>query len=244
MSEQILNGRVILITGAGGGLGAVAARACAAEGATLILLDKIVSRLEKLHDEIVAAGHPQPALYPLDLAKAGEAEYAELAEIIDSQFGMLHGLLHSAAELGTPGLLADINAAQWDALLRVNLGAAFGLTRALLPLLRRAGDASLVFTSDSSARQGKAYWGAYGVAKIALEGLARMWAEELASAGQVRVNVLVPGPVESPLRRRSHPGELAGERAPPGILAGRYVYLLGPASRGVHGQILEGPGEA
>jgi NAD(P)-dependent dehydrogenase (short-subunit alcohol dehydrogenase family) len=234
-----MQGRVILVTGAGSGLGSVAAQACAAEGACVVLLDKIVSRLEKLHDDIVAAGHTQPAIYPLDLSKATEADYAELAEILQNQFGMLHGLLHSAADLGTPGPLADIKSTQWDNLLKVNLCAAHGLTRALLPLLQAAGDASVVFTSDSSARLGKAYWGAYGVAKIALEGLARMWAEELESAGLVRVNVLVPGPVNSPMRRRSHPGELAELNPPPDSMAGRYVHLLGPASRGVHGQIIQ-----
>jgi len=243
MSAGLLDGRVVLVSGAGGGLGGAAAKACAAEGACVVLLDKATSRLEKLHDEIVLAGHRQPAIYPLDLGKATEADYAELAAILDSQFGVLHGLLHGAAELGVLGPLADVKAAQWDNLLRVNLSAAHGLTRALLPLLQRAEDASIVFTSDSSARVGKAYWGAYGVAKIALEGLARMWAEELESAGRVRVNVLVPGPVNSPIRRRSHPGELAEECPPPGTLAARYVYLLSPASHGVHGQTLEGPGE-
>ena len=96
---------------------------------------------------------------------------------------------------------------------------------------------------DASARAGKAYWGAYGVAKIALEGMARMLAQELAGAWRVRVNVLVPGPVDSPMRRRSHPGELPQECPPPDTLAGRYAYLLSPASRGAQGQILEGPGE-
>jgi len=243
MSAGLLDGRVVLVTGAGGGLGGVAARACAAEGACVVLVDKIVSRLEKVHDEIVAAGHRQPAIYPLDLGQATEADYAELAEILEGQFGVLHGLLHSAAELGVLGPLADVKPAQWDHLLRVNLSAAHGLTRALLPLLQRAEDASIVFTSDASARAGKAYWGAYGVAKIALEGMARMWAQELAGAGRVRVNVLVPGPVDSPMRRRSHPGELPQECPPPDTLAGRYAYLLSPASRGAQGQILEGPGE-
>ncbi len=240
MNAGHLKGRIILVTGAGGGLGSVAAKACAAEGACVVLLDKIVSRLEKVHDEIVAAGHTQAAIYPLDLAKATEADYAELAEVLESQFGVLHGLLHSAADLGVLGPLADVKAAQWDNLLRINLSAAHALTRALLPLLQRAEDAALVFTSDSSARLGKAYWGAYGVAKIALEGMARMWAEELESAGRVRVNVSVPGPVNSPLRRRSHPGELPEECPPPQNLAGHYVYLLGPASRSLHGQTIEG----
>jgi NAD(P)-dependent dehydrogenase (short-subunit alcohol dehydrogenase family) len=241
MSSGLLKGRVILVTGAGGGLGGVAARALAAEGACVVLLDKITPKLEQLHDEIVAAGHPQPAIYPLDLSKASESDYAELSEILAGQFGVLHGLLHSAADLGVLGPLADVKAAQWDNLLRVNLSAAHSLTRALLPLLQLAENASLVFTSDSSARPGKAYWGAYGVAKIALEGMARMWAEELASAGQVRVNVLVPGPVNSPLRRRSHPGELPEECPLPQTLAGRYVDLFSPGSAVVHGVTIEGP---
>ncbi len=238
-----LAGRIILVTGAGGGLGSVAAKACAKSGACVILLDKAVSRLEKLHDEIVDAGHVQPAIYPLDLGRAAADDFAELAEVLEERFGILHGLLHSAVELGVLGRLDDVDAAQWDRLLRINLTAPHELTRCLLPLLRRAEDASLVFTSDSSARLGRAYWGAYGVAKIALEGMARMWAEELESAGRVRVNVFSPGPVNSPLRRKSHPGELPQETPPPETLASRYVYLLGPESRGVHGQVVEGPGD-
>lgn len=242
MSEKKLQGRVILITGAGGGLGSAAAKACAAEGACVVLVDNAVNKLEKLHDEIVAAGHRQPAIYPLDLSKASEADFNELADIVQSQFGVLHGLLHSAAELGVPSPLADVKPGHWDTLLKINLTAAHGLTRALLPLLQAAGDSALVFTSDSSVRAGRAYWGAYGVAKIALEGMAKMWAEELESAGQVRVNVFVPGPVNSPLRRKSHPGELPQENPEAQTLGGRYVYLLGPESSGVHGQVIEGAG--
>ncbi len=238
---KVLYGRVILISGAGGGLGSVAAKACAAAGACVVLLDKAVSPMEKLYDEILAAGHTQPAIYPLDLDKATEADYAELADILNSQFGLLHGLLHSAADLGVLETLADIKSGQWDRLLRINLSAAQGLTRAVLPLLQRAGDASVVFTSNSSARLGKAYWGAYGVADIALEGMARMWADELASAGLVRVNIFVPGPVNSPSRRKTHPGELPDENPVPESLVARYTYMFGPESLGINGQIIEGP---
>ena len=241
-SSNLLKSRIILITGAAGGLGAVAAIACAEAGAGVILLDKRVKPLEKLHDDILALGHAQPAIYPLDLETAAEADFAELAEIIDGQFGVLHGLLHSAADIGMLGPLADVNANQWDRVLRVNLSAAHGLTRALLPLLERAGDGSVVFTSNSSARLGKAYWGAYGVADIALEGMARMWADELAGSGRVRANVFVPGPVNSPSRRNTHPGESPAENPSPTLLAPRYVYLLGPASLGVNGQVVESAG--
>lgn len=236
-----LQGRIILITGAGGGLGSVAAKACAAAGACVVLVDKAVSRLEKLYDEIVSAGWTRPAIYPLDLEKAAEADYAELAEILNQQFGVLHGLLHSAADVGVLGPLADIGISQWDKLLKINLSATHALTRALLPLLQRASDASIVFTSNSSARTGKAYWGAYGVANIAVEGMARIWADELVSAGIVRVNVFVPGPVNSPVRRKTHPGELPTETPPPESLADRYVYLLGPESHGVNGQVIHHP---
>jgi len=239
MSTGKLQGRVILITGAAGGLGSVAARACAAEGAGVVLVDNAIPKLEKLHDEIVAGGFQQPAIYPLDLGKATEADFNELAEILQNQFGVLHGLLHSAAELGVPSPLADVKPGLWDLVLKINLTAAHGLTRALLPLLQAAGDGVVVFTSDSSARKGKAYQGAYGVAKIAMEGMARMWAQELESAGRVRVNVFVPGPVDTPLRRKSHPGELPQENPAPQTLASRYVYLLGPESEGVHGQVIE-----
>lgn len=236
-----LSGRVILITGAGGSLGSVAAKACAAEGARVVLLDKAVNRLERLFDEIVASGHLRPAIYPMDLAGAQESDYQELAQTLDSEFGALHGLLHSAAELGVLGPLADVDAVTWHRLLHVNLTAAHLLTQALLPLLAEAEEAAVVFTTDSSARQGRAYWGAYGVAKIALEGLARMLADELESAGRIRVNLFSPGPVRSTIRRKSHPGESPEQMPPAETLASRYVHLLGPASRGLTGKLVEGP---
>ena len=239
--EPALHRRIILITGAAGGLGSVAAKACAAAGACVVLVDKAVSPLEKLYDEIVSAGWTCPAIYPLDLEKATEADYAELADILGQQFGVLHGLLHSAADVGVLGPLADIGIGQWDKLLTINLSATHALTRALLPLLQRASDASIVFTSNSSARTGKAYWGAYAVANIAVEGMARIWADELESAGIARVNVFVPGPVNSPVRRKTHPGELPTETPPPESLADRYVYLLGPESHGVNGQVIRHP---
>lgn len=235
-----LSGRILLITGAAGSLGSVAAKACAAEGARVVLLDRMVGRMERLYDEIVAAGHLQPAIYPLDLAGATESDYQELAQTLEQEFGVLDGLLHSAAELGIPGPLTDIDLVSWQRLLHVNLTAAFLLTRALLPLLAKANDAAVVFTTDSSARQNRAYWGAYGIAKVAVESLARMLADELASAGRIRVNLFSPGPVRSGIRKRSHPGEHPEQSRPPQTLASRYVYLLGPASHGMTGELIEG----
>lgn len=233
-------GRVILITGAAGSLGSAAAKALASAGAQLVLLDKTVSGLERINDAIVAAGGPPPALYPLDFCAATESDYQNLAEVLDQHFGVLHGLLHSAADLGTPGPLHDVDAAIWQSLLLVNLTAPFLLTRALLPLLARSPDAaSVVFTSDSSARRGNAYWGGYGVAKQALEGLVRMWSAELESSGCVHLRLLVPGPVRSALRRRSHPAESMEELTPPEALAPYYLQLFQPDCPYPTGSVVE-----
>lgn len=232
--------RVILITGAAGTLGSAAATALAKAGAQLILLDRSVPALERLSDQIVAAGGPLPALYPLDFCAATDADYQTLADLVQENFGALHGLLHCAADLGNPGPLHDLGATAWQTLLLVNLTAPFLLTRSLLPLLAHAPDRSaVVFTGDSSARHGNAYWGAYGVAKYALEGLVRMWSEELQAADRVRVHLVVPGPVRSALRRRSHPGETAESLPPPESLIPHYLHLLHPDCAQASGTVVE-----
>jgi NAD(P)-dependent dehydrogenase (short-subunit alcohol dehydrogenase family) len=231
--------RIILITGAAGSLGSVAAMTCAHAGAQLILLDKEPGPLEQLYDAIVSANCLPPALYPLDLGQSGEQDYNDLSDAIDKEFGKLHGLLHSAAELGTLSPLSQVGESEWNRLITVNLTAAHLLTRAVLPLLALGSDSRIVFTTDSSARLGNAYWGAYGVAKIALEGMAGILAREQESAGKVGVNILAPGPVQSRMRRRSHPGEPVETLPSASSLARHYLFLLGPASRGVNGQLIE-----
>jgi NAD(P)-dependent dehydrogenase (short-subunit alcohol dehydrogenase family) len=227
MSGTELKNRVILITGAGGGLGSVAAKTAAAHGATVILLGKTIAKLEKVYDDIVQAGSPQPAIYPFDLAGAAESDYRELAETLNREFGALHGLMHCAAELGSLSPLTDISGLAWQRLLHVNLTAAFLLTRELLPLLGKSADPAVVFTGDSAARTGKAYWGAYGVAKMAVEGLARILADE--QEGKIRVHVFTPGPMASPLRRKVFPGESPERLASPETHGEQIVRLLGPS---------------
>ncbi len=202
-----LKDQVILITGAGGGLGATAALALAKQGAELILLDKSIPKLEKIYAAIVACGGAEPVMYPFDLAGATEMQYQEMADAIEQRYGALQGLLHSAAELSAFTPIATHKTQDWGHTLNVNLNAAFLLTRVLLPLMQKSAHASIVFTSDSGARQAQAYSGAYGVSKIALEGFAKILAEELESGQKIRVNTFVPGPVDSPLRKKAYPGE-------------------------------------
>lgn len=233
---DVLAGRRILVTGAGAGIGRAAALAFAGHGATVILLGRTLASLERVYDEIEAQGGPRPALLDLELATAGADHYAGVAHTLEQEFGGLDGLLHNAAELGVLAPIELYDAAAWNRVLQVNLTAAFLLTRACLPLLKRSDDASIVFTTADVGRRGRAYWGAYGAACFALEGLSQILADELAANTPVRVNTLDPGAVRTAFRARAYPGEDPAQHPPPEAIMSLYVYLLGPASRGVTGQ--------
>jgi NAD(P)-dependent dehydrogenase (short-subunit alcohol dehydrogenase family) len=234
-----LTNQVILITGAGGGLGRVAALTLARNGAHIILLDKQIAKLEAVYDAIVSEHAPEPILYPFDLAGATENEYQELADRIEAKYGSLQGILHSAVEFTSFAPLSLIGTKDWGHTLNVNLNGPFLLNRVLLPVLQKSPYASIVVTSDSSARKAPAYYGAYGVSKIALEGMAKILAEELESSGRIRVNILVPGAVDSPLRKRAYPAEDKTKLPSMDSLAPVYLYLFGQQSRGVTGQIVD-----
>jgi NAD(P)-dependent dehydrogenase (short-subunit alcohol dehydrogenase family) len=234
-----LKNHVILITGAGGGLGGTAALTLAKNGAHIILLDKNIAKLEVVYDAIVAANAPTPVIYPFDLAGANENDYQELANKIDAEYGALQGLLHSAVEFSSFTPISQFGTKEWGHTLNVNLNAPFLLTRMLLPVLEKSPQASIVFTSDSSARNAHAYFGAYGVSKIAMEGLAKILAEELEAAGKIRVNTLIPGAIDSPLRKRAYPAEDKAKLPDMASLAPAYLYLFGPQSLGVTGQAID-----
>ena len=234
-----LKDHVILITGAGGGLGSTAALALAKNGADIILLDKSIPKLEKIYDAIVEAGAPTPAIYPFDLAGASEVEYEELAVTINKTYGSLQGILHSAVELSAYTPIEIHETKDWGHTLNVNLNAPFLLSRVLLPVLQKSEHASIVFTSDSMARTARAYSGAYGVSKIALEGLAKILAEELEATQKIRVNTLVPGAVDSPLRKKLFPAEDKSKLPAMESLNDIYYYLFSPNSIGVTGQIID-----
>jgi NAD(P)-dependent dehydrogenase (short-subunit alcohol dehydrogenase family) len=234
-----LKNHVILITGASGGLGSTAALTLSKSGAQIILLDKNLSKLEIIYDKILSENGVEPTMYPFDLAGATENDYLELAQRIDEKYGALHGLLHSAVEFSAFTPLIQHGTKEWGHTLNVNLNAPFLLTRVLLPVLQKAENASIVFTSDSSARLTPAYSGAYGVSKMALEGFAHVLAEELEGGKKIRVNTLVPSPVDSPLRKRAYPGEDKTKLPKMESLAPIYNYLFSDVSFGITGQIID-----
>lgn len=235
-AADLLKDRVLLITGASAGIGRVAALTCAAHGATVILLGRDNDKLNAVYDEIVAAGHPTPAILTLDLSQASAVSCREVADVIESTFGRLDGILHNAAVLGEITPLEMYDPDTWDFVMNVNLRAPFVLTQALLPLLKQSPDASVVMTTSSVGRRARAFWGAYAISKCGIEGLVQMLSDELAAISAIRVNAINPGGTRTNMRASAYPGENPQSVKTPEELMPLYLYLLGPDSAGITGQ--------
>jgi len=232
-------GRVVLVTGASDGIGQALSLALARQGATVALLGRTQRKLVRTYDRIVAEGGPPPALLPFNLETAAAPEYEALFEAIDREFGRLDGLAHVAGILGDLSPIEQYDVPTWCKVLHVNLTAAFLLTRALLPLLRKSDDASIVFTSSTVGRAGRAYWGAYAASKFGTEGLMQVLAHEMADTTRIRVNSLNPGPTRTTMRRQAFPAEDAARLPEPGSVLAPYLFLLGAAGRNINGAAID-----
>lgn len=237
--EGLLKDRVVLVTGAGDGIGRAAAISYAQHGATVILVGKTIAKLEAVYDEIEQAGYPQPAIYPIHLGGATMKDFRDLHDTLAAEFGRLDGLLHNASILGDRKSIAQTDSEKWLEVMQVNLNAPFMMTQALLPLLEKSSSASIIFTSSSVGRKGRAYWGAYAVSKFATEGLMQTLADELVNTSSIRVNSLNPGATRTDMRREAYPAEdPTGNPAPESIMPA-YLYLMGRDSEGVSGQAFD-----
>ncbi|GLP94918.1 YciK family oxidoreductase [Paraferrimonas sedimenticola] len=240
---QCLTGKTILITGAGDGIGRQAAKSFAEHGATVILLGKTTAKLEAVYDEIVEAGYPQPAIVPMDLKGAEESHYQGLAETIESQFKGLDGLLHNASLLGTLGPFEHISLEQFDEVMQVNLRSQFMLTKALLPVLKQADKASIVFTSSGVGKKGRAYWGSYAISKFATEGMMQTLADEL-DGSNLRANSINPGATRTSMRASAFPAEDPMTLPTAADLMPAYLYLMSDASADNNGQAYDAQAKA
>ncbi|AAO55260.1 MULTISPECIES: YciK family oxidoreductase [Pseudomonas syringae group] len=235
---ELLKGRVILVTGAARGIGAAAARAYAAHGASVVLLGRTEASLAEVSDQIKSAGQPQPLIIALNLENATAQQYRELAARVEHEFGRLDGLLHNASIIGPRTPLEQLPDEDFMQVMHVNVNATFMLTRALLPLLKRSEDASIAFTSSSVGRKGRANWGAYGVSKFATEGLMQTLADELEGVTAVRANSINPGATRTGMRAQAYPDENPLNNPAPEDIMPVYLYLMGPDSTGINGQAL------
>ena len=237
LKDPPLKGRVVLVTGAHGGLGSAASLACARAGATVILLGGKVPKLYRLHVAIAIEGIA-PLLYPLDLEGASPDDYAELASRVEAELGRLDGLLHCAAEFRGLTPLEHTDPAAFARAVHVNLTAPWWLTQACLPLLRRAQDASVVFVVDDPARVGQAFWGGYGVAQHGLAALVGTLHAELANS-PVRVSGLRPGPMRTALRAKAYVEDGDREARDPSAYANACVALLSQDGAVQRGKIFQ-----
>lgn len=231
-----LSDRIILVTGAGDGIGKALSLALAEAGATVGLLGRTQRKLEVTYDDIVKGGGPTPALLPFNLEIATAEAYDALFTALDGEFGRLDGLAHLAGILGTRSPIEHFDVPTWCKVLHVNLTAPFILTKTLMPLLRRSRHASVVFTSSGVGRRGRAYWGAYAASKFGVEGLSQVLADELRDTTAIRSNCVNPGAVRTYMRLQAYPAEDRSILPEPREVLGPFLYLLGPDGVGINGE--------
>jgi NAD(P)-dependent dehydrogenase (short-subunit alcohol dehydrogenase family) len=234
-APRALDQRVVLVSGAHGGLGSAAAVACARAGATVVLLGRKLPKLNRVYDAVAQAG-AEPLLYPLDLEGASPDDYAELADRLRSELGHLDGVLHCAVEFKGLTPLEHTDPAAFARVMHVNLTAPWWLSQACLPLLRQAQDAALVFALDDLQRVGQPYWGAYGIAQHGLAAMVGMLHAELASSS-VRVSALQPGPMRTGLRSRAYADDNDLQAREATDYADACVTLLSSAGAAHRGQV-------
>jgi NAD(P)-dependent dehydrogenase (short-subunit alcohol dehydrogenase family) len=237
--DDSLEGKVILVTGAGDGIGRVAALTYARFGATVLLLGRTTSKLEAVYDEIESMGGKQPAILPMDLETVSYDEMQKLERLIDKEFGQLDGLLHNAGILGalTPLEMYDVDT--FAQVMKVNCTATFMLTQALLPLLKDADNGSIVFTSSTVGTYPRAFWGAYALSKQALEGMSDIFTQETQNTTNLRFNCINPGGTRTNMRAHAYPGENPMSLKTPEDIMSAYVCLMSNESIGVRGQVVE-----
>lgn len=233
-----LDGRVILVTGAYGGLGSAVARAAARAGATVVITGKRKRQLEQLYDAMLREGLPEPVIHPLDMETATPRDYDTLAEGLQRDLGRLDGIVHAAASFAglTPVSMHKPDA--WLRSMHVNVSAPFALTQACLPLLTAAPDSAAVFVLDNPDLVRRAHWGAYGVSKAALERFVAILHEEH-DEGSFRVHALLPAPMRTTLRRAAYFGEDTLQHPLPDATAGAVVYLLSDKAAMARGGVLD-----
>jgi len=235
---DLLKDRIVLVTGASDGIGKAVAQAAAAHGAQVILHGRNVKRLEAVYDSIIATGASRPSIAPIDFEKAGPNEYEQLVEALDKEFGRLDVLLHNAGMLGERAPIEHHDVPKWMRTMHVNVNAPFILTRTCLPLLKKSGDPVILFTSSGVVPNPRPFWGSYLVSKWASDGLMSMLAQELEKQPAMRVNSINPGAVKTNMRLQAYPAEDRTKLREAHTITAAYLYLLGPDSRGVHGQTI------
>ena len=227
-TRDLLNGRIILVTGASDGIGKEAALTYARHGASLILLGRNEEKLRRVAQQVNDEGQAAQ-WFILDMATCTPEACQQLASEIATTTPHLDGVLHNAGLLGDICPMSEQDPAVWNEVMQVNVNATFYLTQALLPLLLKSDCGSLVFTSSSVGRQGRANWGAYATSKFATEGMMQVLAEEYQN--RLRVNCINPGGTRTSMRASAFPTEDPQKLKTPADIMPLYLWLMGDDSR-------------
>jgi NAD(P)-dependent dehydrogenase (short-subunit alcohol dehydrogenase family) len=223
MKDKPFTGKLALVTGASRGIGAATAEALAKAGAHVILVARTSTSLEEVEDRIHAAGGTA-TIAPLDLVE-GES-IGKLAVAVAERWGQLDVLVLNAAMLGSLSPVQDIDPKEYSRLLSLNLLANQALIAAFDPLIKRAERADIVVLTSSVGREPRAFWGAYGSSKAALETLLGAYADETEYTGRIRVHIVDPGATRTRMRALAFPGEEPESVKPPEVVAEAIVERL------------------
>ena len=232
----MLEEKIILVTGAGDGIGKSAAISYASHGATVILLGKTKAKLEKVYDEIEESNHPTPLISLMDFSKADGNDYQELVDNLIKDYKQLDGLLLNAAILGDRSPIEQYDVAKWVETIHINLTSQFILIKTLLPALKNSNNASVLFTSSGVGKVGKAFWGAYAVSKFGVEGLCQVLSDEHSNDKSIRFNCINPGAVQTNMRKEAYPLENPNDLLHPDEIMDKYVWLMSDESKDIDGQ--------
>jgi NAD(P)-dependent dehydrogenase (short-subunit alcohol dehydrogenase family) len=223
MTDTFLGGRVALVTGASRGIGAATAEALGAAGAHVILTARTAEALEQVEERIHAAGG-SATIAPLDLTESDSI--ARLAAAIAERWQALDVLVLNAATLGSLTPVAAIDGKEFNRVLTLNVLANQALIAGFDPMLRRSAAGRLLAVTSSVGACPRAYWGAYGASKAALDTLVLSYAEEVRNVSPVRVAIVDPGATATTMRGRAFPGEDQATLKPPSAVADAMVALL------------------
>lgn len=232
--NNLLEGHIILVTGATDGIGREAALTYARHGAEVLLLGRNGEKLSQMAAEVATITGKPGKIFVLDMNNATPESCQTLAAAIAAEVPRLDGLLHNAGVLGDIAPMSEIKPHVWREVMQVNVDATFWLTQALLPLLLKSAAGSLVFTTSSVGRTGRAGWGSYAVSKFATEGMMQVLADEYKER-HLRVNCINPGGTRTKMRASAFPQEDANKLKTPADLMPLYLYLMGDDSRSESG---------
>ena len=239
LSDNCLEDKVILVTGAGDGIGKAAAISYASHGAKVILLGKTLANLENTYDEITTKGYNDPSISLLDLSTADGNDYDDLKNNLAINYKHLDGLLLNASILGDRTPIEDYDISIWVQTLHVNLTAQFILVKTLLPSLHLSNKASVIFTSSGVGKVGKAFWGAYSVSKFGIEGLSQILSNEHSNDKSIRFNCINPGAIETKMRKAAYPLENPMNLLKPEDIMEKYLWLMSDDSSDIFGQSID-----